>query len=286
MKKGNLPYYFILPAFVFLLLISIFPVGYNFFMSVHQYILYRPPRDFIGINNYLNLITDKAFIHSLGVVLLYLILALGFQIPLGLGLALLLNRRRKGSRIFNTIVIFPMVTTPIVAGLVWRMMYEPTLGVINYFLTALSLSPSRWLASSKIALLALVLVDTWQWTPFVALTMLAGLKTLPKEPVEAAVVDGASMRQVFRHITLPMLQPLLAIVIVLRTVWIFREFDKIYMMTSGGPSNATTTMGYYVFETAYKWMNIGYAAAMAITMLIFIGIAVTFFFKLFPEEIR
>ena len=177
-----------------------------------------------------------------------------------------------------------MVMPPIAVGLMWRMMYWETSGVINALLELVRLHPSPWLGDTRTALISLVITDTWQWTPFVALVFLTGLRGLPKDPLEAATIDGANSWQAFIHVILPMLQPIIVIIILLRVIWIWRQFDLIYMMTSGGPGDATRTLGFYIFQNSFKWLQVGYAAAMGVIMLNLSILMANIFLRFFPKD--
>lgn len=285
-SEKRLPYLFLLPSLLFLAGISIFPLAYNFYVSVHEFILYKPTQiSFVGGHNYIEALKDPAFLTSLKITFLFLGVGLLLQIPIGTGMALLLNKELRGSRVIKTLMLFPMIVTPIVVGLIFKMMYHPTLGVINYFFNLMKMPRPVWLGSSSTALLTLILTDTWQWTPFAALIILTGLQSLPKEPLEAAVIDGASRGQVIMYIVFPLLTRIFVITFILRTIWIFRTFDTIYIMTSGGPGSSTTTLGFYIFQVGYEWLNYGYATALSMILVNIIAIVCTLYLR-FSEKMR
>ena len=181
-------------------------------------------------------------------------------------------------------MIAPMVIPPIVTGLMWRMMYWESSGVFNGILAAIGLPGLPWLGDTRTALLSLVITDSWQWTPFVALVLLTGLRGLPQEPLEAAEIDGASGWQKFSLVVVPMLRPILVVVVLLRLIWILREFDLIYMMTSGGPGNATRTLSFYIFQNGMNFLQVGYSSAMSIILLNLAIFLASRLLKLFPQE--
>jgi len=168
--------------------------------------------------------------------------------------------------LLRTLAILPMVATPTAIALVFVMMYHPTLGVANYLVSLVGLSPFRWTYSSATALYALALVDVWQWTPLIMLIALAGLASLPREPYEAAHLDGATAWQAFWHITLPLLRPTLVVAILFRAIDALKTFDIIFVMTQGGPANATETVNLLLFNQAFSYFNMGYAASMAVAL--------------------
>ena len=286
MSKSKFVFLMLLPSLIFLVLTTIIPTYFTWRWSFLNYVLYRPHA--VGWNwfqNYVRAFTaDPAFYKALNVTLLYVGLAIGFQLPLGLFIAVLLNRELPGSRVMSAIMIAPMVMPPIAVGLMWRMMYWETSGVINALLELVRLHPSSWLGDTRTALISLVITDTWQWTPFVALVFLTGLRGLPKDPLEAATIDGANSWQAFIHVILPMLQPIIVIIILLRVIWIWRQFDLIYMMTSGGPGDATRTLGFYIFQNSFKWLQVGYAAAMGVIMLNLAILMANTFLRFFPKD--
>ena len=169
---------------------------------------------------------------------------------------------------FNSIYLLPLAITPIAATFTFRLMFNPSLGVLNYFLKVLGLPPQAWLASPSTALISLIVVDTWQWTPFILLICLGGLASLPNEPFEAAKVDGANSWQVFSKITVPMLYPFISLALLFRSIDAFKTFDIIYVLTSGGPGVLTRTLNLYAFKHGIEFLSMGYAGSIAIVMLI------------------
>jgi len=194
---------------------------------------------------------------------------------LGVAIALILNRDMRGKNVIKTLFLLPMVATPVAVGMVWLLMYEPSIGVINYFLKLLGLPQGLWLASPAQALGSLILVDVWQWTPMITLIVLAGLAALPSEPYEAALVDGASTLQSIRLITLPLLQPTILAAMTLRAIDAFKTYDIIYTMTQGGPGYATETLNIYSFVLGFQYFQMGKASALLIIFFaLTLGLAV------------
>lgn len=257
------------PITIFLLCITVFPTIYALIISLQNYELTNPlGRAFIGFENYVSLFSDSRFWNAVKVTLTFLAGSLFFEMVLGFLLALLISRNFRGSRFVKSVFLLPTITTPVVVGLIWIMMYDPQFGVINYFLTSVGMNPQNWLANTDTAIWALIAVDIWEWTPFVTLVLLAGLQSLPLEPYEAAKVDGANYLQSFYHITLPQMKHYIIIAFIFRFMDAFRWFDTIYVMTKGGPGTATETLNMFGYLTGFEFLNMGYAAAIGIFMLI------------------
>jgi len=227
-------------------------------------------RLFVGLNNYLRAFKDPLFLKAFGVSLKYTIGAVTFEFLIGLGVALMLNRLKGFGKKILTISLLPMMLTPIIVGLMWRFMFNYDMGIINFFIAALGLKPIPFLAIKQTAMLSLIAVDVWQWSPFITLLMYSGLQALPKEPYEAAQIDGASTIQMFFQITLPSLRNIIIISVLIRGMDALREYDKIFTMTYGGPANATETASFYIYRQGFKFFDIGYAAAGSYILLVII----------------
>ncbi|PYM23157.1 MAG: sugar ABC transporter permease [Candidatus Rokuibacteriota bacterium] len=256
------------PAVLLVAAIIVYPIVYTGWMSLQEWFassLTRPR--FIGLANYGKIVLgDARFREAVARTVYFTIVAVAAETLLGVAMALLFNREFWGRGLLRTLAILPMVATPTAIALVFVMMYHPTLGVANYLVTTVGLSPFRWTYSSDTALYALALVDVWQWTPLIMLIALAGLASLPREPYEAAHLDGASARQAFWHITLPLLRPTLVVAILFRAIDALKTFDIIFVMTQGGPANATETINLLLFNQAFSYFNMGYAASMAVAL--------------------
>lgn len=242
----------------------------------------RTPRQFVGLGNYMTiLIDDPNFYNSLRVTVIFVGAAVGIEFVLGFILALLINREFSGGRVISAFLVTPMMMTPVVAGLMWRMFYHPEFGVLNYVLHVFRVGdkPLEWIADPNLALWSILIVDIWQWTPFVFLIMLSGLRALPKEPFESAVVDGASSWQMFRYITVPLLQPAIVVAVLIRCIDAFRIFDKVFVLTMGGPGSTTEVLSLYTYLTGFRYLSTGYAAALSYILLIIIVVISTFFIR-------
>ncbi|HEX7973577.1 MAG TPA: sugar ABC transporter permease [Anaerolineales bacterium] len=270
------PVLYIAPAFLVLVIILVYPLGYSFWLTFHQWTL----RDFIrgvpwvGLQNYIALFSNPDFLNSLRVTFIFVISAIAIEFTLGMGLALLLNHDLKGKGFIRSMILLPMMCTNVVIGLTWRLLFNYNFGIINFYLTQVGLSPVEWLSVPNLAMVSVIIVDVWNTTSFVALMLLAGLQSLPEEPFEAAKIDGASAWQTFSYITLPLLRQSILVALLWRLIDTFRIFDVVYLLTAGGPAHATETVSIYVYNYGFKSFNLGYAsAATYIMIMIMLAIA-------------
>ena len=266
-KRGLLlPALFLAPALAVLLSLSIYPLIYSITISLQQ-------QTSSGVNwtfgNFTRLFSDNFFWTAMAHTFVYAVVALACEFLLGLGLALLLNKQIRGRGLFRASLLVPMMLPTVVVGVVWRLMLNPNFGAVNGTLKQLGVNTENltWTASPRLAMLSVIAVDVWQWTPFVFLVLLAGLQAIPQEPYEAALIDGSSRWQTFRHVTLPLLKPAILIVLLLRTMDLLRVFDQIFILTEGGPGFATETISLYIYRTAFRFFDFGYAAAMSFVLL-------------------
>ncbi len=224
---------------------------------------------FIGLQNYVNMISDPVFHIALRNTAMWTIGVVFFQYVIGLGVALLLNEPIPFRGFFRGLVLVPWVVPSVVAALDWRWIYVPDYGILNYILRTIGLisDPIQWLSDRHTAMIAVIIVGVWKSVPFMAVVLLAGLQSIPKELYDAAEVDGASTLQRFWFITMPNLRYLSAIVTMLAIIWTFNDFDIVYVMTKGGPSNATHLLSTYAYLSAFTYSDLGYAAAISVFML-------------------
>jgi multiple sugar transport system permease protein len=261
-----LPVLFIAPALAVLLALSIYPLIYSVTISLRQETANGIKW---GVGNFVRLASDNFFLIAMAHTFVYAAAALTCEFFLGLALALLLNKQIRGRGLFRASLLVPMMLPAVVVGVVWRLMLNPNFGAVNGTLKQLGVNTENltWTASPRLAMLSVIVVDVWQWTPFVFLVLLAGLQAIPQEPYEAALIDGSSRWQTFRHVTLPLLKPSILIVLLLRTMDLLRVFDQIFILTEGGPGFATETISLYVYRTAFRFFDFGYAAAMSFVLL-------------------
>jgi multiple sugar transport system permease protein len=229
------------------------------------------------MKNYLDMLGDPIFWNGLVVTFELFAISLTAQLGLGLYIALLLHRSLKGSRVLRTVLLSPLAMPPVAVGMMWLILLDPSFGPANYFLELLGLEKSLFLASPDIVIRTLAGIDTWQYTPFVVLILLGGLQALPEEPYEAAEIDGASRRQMFFHITLPLLKSSIVTASILRSIDLLRFFDTIYITTQGGPGTASTTLNVYAYRTGFVYFRMGYAAALMITLMALVLLIVIVF---------
>jgi len=267
--------FFVAPTIIVLLCIVIFPLIFSLSLSLHDWnIIKADGWKWRGLGNYADILFFDPYSRtSLKVTFFYLIGTVPLQFVLGLVVALILYRiTRKIIGFLRTTLIVPAIMTPIVVGIIWRLMYNPDLGMLNYLLSLIKLPPVNWTGMPRSALPSVMMADIWEWTPFMALIMLAGLQALPREPFEAALVDGASNWQSFRYITLPLLSPVMLVAILIRLMDSFKTFDLIFVLTQGGPGMTTETMNYYTYRYGFKFFHMGYAAALSWLLVIIVTV--------------
>jgi len=277
--ERRLQYLLLAPAVLLLLGLTVYPMIYAITVSLSG-------RRGISLENFLRLAEDGFFLRSLLWTLAYTAVCLAIEFGLGLALALLLNTGVRGRSLFRSILLLPMMLPPIVVAVIWRLMFNQDFGVINGGLRQLGfdISSLTWQASPTLAMFSVIVVDVWQWTPFIFLILLAGLQAIPEDPYEAAQIDGASRWQIFRDITFPLLKPAVLIALLLRTMDLFRTFDQIYILTDGGPGFATETISLYIYKTAYRFRDFGYAIAMSFVMLAITTVASNIYIRVLRRE--
>jgi len=231
--------------------------------------------------NFARLLADRFFLSALGHTLVFSAGALTIEFLLGLALAVLLNQQMRGRGFFRAGLLVPMMLPTVVVGVVWRLMLNPNFGAINGNLKGAGVDTSglTWTSSPGLAMLSIIAVDVWQWTPFMFLILLAGLQAIPQEPYEAALIDGSSGWQTFRHVTLPLLKPAILVALLLRTMDLLRVFDQVFILTEGGPGFATETISLYIYRTAFRFSDFGYAAAMSFVLLIITNVISGFYIR-------
>jgi multiple sugar transport system permease protein len=264
---------FLLPTVLLLFVITIYPMLNSLWNSLHYYNLLAPEDTrFVGLANYGDLLTkDPTFWAVMQITFIYTIGVVAFQFLAGLGMALLLDRAMRGISVLRTLIIVPILISPVVVGLTWRYMYEPW-GVINYVLGKFGVAPIEWVSSPVFALPSIMIVDIWQWTPFVVLVLLAGLQSIPREVVEAAALDGIKGWQYFIRILWPLLRPVALIVLLIRMMDALKVFDTVYVLTRGGPGTATYVASMYNYVLFFGNYQVGYAAAMSYIILIIVNV--------------
>lgn len=270
---------FLMPTVFLILALSIFPLIFSLLLAFMSWDLSRLEGGvrYIGLKNFATLVSDPRFWNTARVTLFFVVGSVGLQYILGLGLALLLNQEIHFRRFFRVTFLVPMMLTPAAVGYVGRMLFNESMGPINDIIKHLGGPTIPWISNSKMALPSLILLDTWEWVPFMTIVLLAGLQSLPPEVFECARVDGANEWKIFRHITLPMLAPVSITVVLIRALEAFKLFDIVMVMTGGGPGTATETVTMYAYIVGMKNGNLGYASAIAYSLLIMVVIFSTIF---------
>jgi len=256
------------PSVLIIILIILFPISFAIVSSFFDYTLINKSfNNFIGIENYLNAIKNERLFNSIVVTFFFVILVVFFEFLLGFFIAILLNTIERFKSIYYFILLLPLLINPIVVGLIWRMFLHPQLGILNYLLSLLGIEPVNWLGDPQMAFVTIIFVDIWHQVSFMIILLLAGLSAIPKEPYEAARSDGANIIDCFLHITLPYMRPVIIVTILIRLIFAIKTYDLIYIMTKGGPGDATDLISYYIYRSAFISLNLGEAAAMSSILL-------------------
>ncbi len=273
------------PALFFVAAMALFPLGYSFLLGFREWKLARSvtPGDWVGLQNYWNLLTDDPdFLEAVQVTMVFVVSNVLVTVLVALGAALLLHRAGRINTFARVLLILPFVMSPALVGISFRFFLNGEYGIVHHLigLAFPSMVDTIWLADSTLAMVAIVAADVWHWAPYMTLVMLGGLASIPKETEEAARVDGASGWAVFRDVTLPQLLPVISVVLVLKTVFALKAFDIIYTLSNGGPGHSTQTLAYFVYETAFNYYDMGYAAAAAYILTAVLLVTSGFYLRL------
>jgi multiple sugar transport system permease protein len=270
--KGITPYLFVAPAVLVLAFTCLYPVIKGFELSFYDWSLGTPieSRKYIGWENFVWAWQDPALFNSMKVTLIFTTFAVTAELFLGLLIAFLLEKGIKGIVVLRTVFIIPIMIAPVVVGLLWRYLFDANFGLINHIVSLFGFEPIVWLGTPGLALPAIIITDIWQWTPFMFILFLAGLQSLPKDPVEAAQVDGATTWQVIRQVKLPLLAPVIWVAVILRIIDAFRSLEVMFIMTFGGPGRETEVLSLNIYKTAFMSQRLGLAAVNSIFLLAFI----------------
>lgn len=261
-------YLLIGPSFIVLLAVTLVPLVLLISYSLFSWNLAEPDgRVFSGLENFTYLLSDPTFWHSAWLTAYQVTGTVVLQLAFGLPISLLLFRRFRGRSVLRVVYLIPIMTPPVVAGLMWKMLLNTDRGMVNYLLSLVGIGSVDWLGDTSLAMPSVILVDVWLSTPFVVILLLAGLQSIPGEVFDAAKVDGAGSFKTFLWIVLPLLKPMIFLVLLFRTMDAIRRFDSIYVMTGGGPGNATETLDLHAFFTAFQHLDVGRGSAVAAIML-------------------
>jgi multiple sugar transport system permease protein len=268
------------PSILYLLALSVYPTVYSLWLSVHNYTIYRPDMvSFAGLDNFTELLDKEVFAQSFWVTILFSLFSVTLEFGLGLAVAVLLDRKMAGIGLLRTLLIVPVLISPVGMGLTFRYILAPTYGLLTYLLQSAGIPTADWMASTTWALPAVILVDVWQWTPFVTLILLSGMQSVSVEVVEAAELDGLTEWQKLWHIVLPLIRPVAMVVLLIRLIDSIRVFDMIFVLTRGGPGTSTEVLSIYSYVTGFTEGDMGSAAALAWVTVIFVNILVFFFLR-------
>jgi multiple sugar transport system permease protein len=278
---GNAKYIFLLPAMTYLLVLGVFPLLFSLRLVFGAWNAGQKNITWVGLDNIQRLLADSRFWDSFWKTLAFVALAAGLELVLGLAVALALQNVTRGKDWMRVAFAFPMLLPPIAVSFTWKMLFDYNRGPVNYFLENLGLDRVAWLAGQQSALASLVVVDLWQWTPFIVLAALAALESLPVELYEAATVDGASRWDLLWQITLPLVRPYLVAIVLLRAIDAFKVFDTIYILTGGGPGTATEMLTFYAYVAGFRPFNMGFTATISWAIVIIMSIIFFLFLRAF-----
>lgn len=274
------------PGLAVLMLVITFPLFFTVFTSFYDYTLLNPTHDdFSGWENYAETFEDEYLVKSLWVTVKFVVASVVIEFAIGLTVALALNEITRFKSVYYLILLAPLLINPVVVGLLWRMLLHAELGIVNYGLELVGVGAVNWLGSAAVAFWTVVLVDIWHQVSFMAILLLAGLAALPREPYEAARMEGATVFHTFVHITLPLMRPVIMVAVLLRLIFAIKTFDIIYVMTKGGPGTATDLVSYFIYRSAFFGLDIGRASAMS-TALLLIVLALTAYLYRYMRSLR
>ena len=263
------------PTMLYLAAFAIFPLFSSLRLSFTDLSGARDSGNWVGLANYRDLLSDPFFWNAAKNSAVMVGASLTIQVVAGIALAMFFNLHLRGAWLVRGILLLPMLMTPIVVGVMWRALLNPDWGLVNWGIAAIGLEPPSWFGSPGMAMITLILVESWQWTPFVFIIVFARLQALPQDVFEAAMVDGAGPFLTFRLITLPLLMPAIVFAAIFRAVDAFRSFDLIFGLSFGGPARGTTTLSFFSFKQGFEFQNFGFASAVAYMMLLILAVGTT-----------
>lgn len=282
MTKGENGNKFVIPALILLSSVTIYPIVYVFYLSLHRRLLIFDISRFVGVENYLFLLKDDRFWNALKNTVYFTILSVSLELLLGLSIAMLLNRQFQFRGIVRAIVLIPWAIPTVVSARMWEWIYNTDFGILNYIFGV----KINWLGSPFWAINAAIFMDVWKTTPFVAILLMAGLQVIPKELYQAARIDGADAWQIFKKITLPLLKPVILVVLIFRTLDAFRVFDAIYVLTGGGPANTTETLSIYAYKVLFQTLQFGYGSTLSVVVFLCVGGISILYIKLLSKGVK
>jgi multiple sugar transport system permease protein len=268
------------PSILYLFVMAVYPTVHSLWLAVHNYTIYRPDMaSFAGLDNFSELFDSEVFWQSLIVTILFSFFSVTLEFALGLVIAVVLDRKMAGIGLLRTLLIVPVLISPVGMGLTFRYILAPTYGLLTYILRSVGIPTADWMASTTWALPAVILVDVWQWTPFVALILLSGMQSVSVEITEAAELDGLTEWQKLWRIVMPLIRPVALVVVLIRLIDSIRIFDLIFVLTRGGPGTSTETLSIYSYVTGFTEGDMSTAAALAWVTVAFVNVLVFFFLR-------
>jgi multiple sugar transport system permease protein len=289
-EKRIVPYLYMAPTMIWLVFFIIYPLIFALVMAFKRFKLKRGltiwDMPWVGFDNFINAFTDQYFLLSLKTTFMVLVFAVSIEFTIGMAVAYLLNKEKvRYDPLWMILILSPLMLPLIASGNLWRMLFDIRWGAINAAVMFFGFNAIDFLGNSDWALISVIIVDIWQWTPFVIIILLAGMRSVPQEPVEAALADGATNWQIFRHITLPLMKGQILIVLLIRGMDVFKTFDIVYALTFGGPGQSTTVATFYIYRQAFTQFKLGYGAALSWIVFIIVYLLSFIILRAFkPEE--
>jgi multiple sugar transport system permease protein len=280
-QKRLLPWLFVLPTLIVILAVTIFPTVYSLGLSLFNWEATLKVKPFIGLGNYIRLLSDSRFVHSVGVTALLVTVGVFLELVFGYALAQFFISDKRSHRALVAMMLLPVMVMPVVVGYTWRLLWDAQYGPINQMIGWIIGRPFQltWLGRTDTALFAILVTEIWQWTPFMFLIFYAGLSSLDMELFDAAKIDGASTWGQIRHLSIPLMKPLIVVAVLIRSLDAIKAFDLIYTLTGGAPGTSTETLAFYVYKVGFQFFRLGYAAAIAFVLLITLSIVMTFLMR-------
>jgi multiple sugar transport system permease protein len=289
-EKRIVPYFYMAPTMIWLLFFIIYPLIFALVMAFKRFKLKRGltiwDMPWVGFDNFITAFTDQYFLLSLKTTFIILLTAVSIEFVIGMTVAYLLNKERvRFDPLWMILILSPLMLPLIASGNLWRMLFDIRWGAVNAVFMFFGINPIDFLGNADWSLMTVIIVDIWQWTPFVIIILLAGMRSVPQEPVEAALADGATNWQIFRHVTLPLMKGQILIVLLIRGMDVFKTFDIVYALTFGGPGQSTTVATFYIYRQAFTQFKLGYGAALSWIVFIIVYLLSYIILKVFkPEE--
>lgn len=275
-------YVFLAPALFVLIAVLLVPVIFNIIISLYDWSLVRDSQIFVGLRNYKEAFSDQTTVSSMWITFVFTTISVGSELILGFSLAMILNSRIPGVKLFRLLCLLPFMVSQVVAALAWRFLYHTEFGLLNYFLSRLGFGAQLWLGSD-LALASVIILEVWQNTPFVTIILLAGLQTISPELQEAARMDGAGFWRELKDITIPLLKPQIFIALLFRTVFVMRVFTPVWVLTGGGPADSTLVLSINIYRTAFRYLSLGRSASLS-CILFMIALIVSIIYIRFVKQ--